>query len=58
MEASDKRIRERQICGQCLWYDLLGYLCRNPAAPHEWENVERGMSCKRWEKLHGENDQV
>lgn len=50
MEANDKRIRERHICGTCFWYDQLGDLCRNPAAPHEWNNVERGMRCKRWEK--------
>lgn len=50
MQANDKCLNERHICGQCLWYDQLGDLCRNPAAPHEWENVERGMGCRRWEK--------
>lgn len=50
MEENDKRIKERRICGQCLWYDPLGDICRNPAAPQEWENVERGMGCGKWEE--------
>lgn len=50
MKTNEKCTRERHICGQCLWYDPIGDLCRNPASPHEWENVERGMVCKRWEK--------
>lgn len=51
MKANDKRVKERRVCGQCRWYDALGDLCRNHAAPREWDNVERGMAgCKRWEK--------
>lgn len=46
---TDNRPKERRTCGTCRWYDPLGDLCRNPAGPHEWENMERGMTCERWE---------
>lgn len=32
----------------CRWYDPMGDLRRNPAGPHEWENMDRRMTCKRW----------
>lgn len=50
MEDRNKRLKERHICGTCFWYDQLGDLCRNPTAPHEWENVERWMGCGKWEE--------
>lgn len=50
MKTNDTRRRGRRICGTCFWYDPLGDLCRNPASPHEWRNVERGMDCRKWEK--------
>lgn len=49
MEANNSP-KERRTCWTCQWYDPLVDFCRNPASPHEWNNMERGMGCKRWEK--------
>lgn len=57
METNNSQ-EERRICGTCLWYDPLGDLCHNPASPHEWNNMERGMGRKRWEEEHGGKYQV
>lgn len=45
----ENSLEERRICGTCHWYDQLVDLCRNPASPHERDNMERGITCKRWE---------
>lgn len=45
-----KRLNERHICGTCFWYDYFEDICRNPATPHERNNVKWGMGCSKWKK--------